>query len=148
MQPLLWTLFAPFGRADRSLFVTGCGALIVVSVVATVLSHTLDQVYGSLRFPLLIAPILLVAWCGFCLLSNRLHDLGQSGLWALGPVVLAGAYSAATVAGEHVTLGMLVFLFISAAVVAAVYIAFAIALLFFPGDPGPNRFGARSATNA
>ncbi|HVY84196.1 MAG TPA: DUF805 domain-containing protein [Caulobacterales bacterium] len=147
MRQVLAIVFTPFGRADRGLYLIGYGFLTVISAVLTL---ALQLVVGGLfkHAPIAMtwfAPALLYVWCAYCLIANRLHDLGQSGAWALGPIALALLYSVATVAGGPLTPGALIYLMIAAAVVFSVYGVFALVLLLFAGDPGPNKFGARPA---
>ncbi|ANF54670.1 hypothetical protein DA69_07910 [Brevundimonas naejangsanensis] len=70
------------GRVGRSGFMAGAAVLLGLWTVV-------DLVLGlSGWLHALIAAALI--YCGFCILSQRLHDRGRSGWWS-GPVLLAFA---------------------------------------------------------
>jgi len=67
---------SPHGRLARAPFWLGAAILIVVLVLyESVMTRALHWVTGWVFYP-------VMAFCGACLLSKRLHDRGRSGWWA------------------------------------------------------------------
>ena len=113
--------FTSTGRAGRGPFIGGAAVLLCLWAAV------------DLGLPLpgwlhaLIAAALL--YCGFCILSQRLHDRGRSGWWS-GPILLILA-----LAWPHpVTLPAWI------ATAGLAFVAFDLAIL--PGQKAFNRYGA------
>jgi len=109
------------GRIGRIRFVAGAACLIGAWVAADMLLRTPGWLHA------LIAAVLL--YCGFCILSQRLHDRGRSGWWS-GPILLAFALAWP----QPLTILDWV------ATAALALVAFDLAIL--PGQTAFNRYGA------
>ncbi|SJM67763.1 hypothetical protein FM111_12960 [Brevundimonas diminuta 3F5N] len=109
------------GRIGRIRFVAGAACLVGAWVAADILLRTPGWLHA------LIAAALL--YCGFCILSQRLHDRGRSGWWS-GPILLAFALAWP----QPLTILDWV------ATAALALVAFDLAIL--PGQKAFNRYGA------
>jgi uncharacterized membrane protein YhaH (DUF805 family) len=122
--PIQWRelLASPAGRAPRSQFWIGAGALFVVSAVYEAVSGPAAKL---LTF-WFVYPALLAS--AACVTSKRLHDRGRSGWWAalvLGALIMVWP-------GTEPARALLA---------APVLIWAAVELILLPGEDGANRYG-------
>lgn len=152
MKASFWQRYFSFsGRIKRlsfflrSLFLlfTTVGLILVSFLIATSIPHFYSPFYRPgafviiiflLIFLLLVVAYVLTVVSYYALQVRRLHDLGLSGLWALG-FFLLGIIGG--VAGSPTINGLTVVSIIT----SLIQFIYSLALLFWPGNKGPNRFG-------
>lgn len=117
-KQLFWLFFSPSGRVSRAAYFLA-GLLLAIAQALPLYRYMLvPEDSGEAQMWASIFGVMFFAslWSNLVLASKRLHDFGRSGLLSL-------------------------LLFIP--VVSIVVFLF---LCFFPGDPGPNKYGL--ATNS
>lgn len=76
-------LFTGNGRIGRLAFVLGLGAVTAAALLATVIPQAVR--IGEVLFWAIRLPLLFVL---FCLMAQRLHDIGRSGWWAAPAIAI------------------------------------------------------------
>lgn len=152
MKASFWSRYFSFsGRIKRlsfflrSLFLglLTIGLILVSVFIATLIPRFYSPFYrpGTLAiiillvvFLLLVVAYVLTIVSNYSLQARRLHDMGYSGLWALGFFVLCiiGIF-----AGGPTINGITVVSIIT----SLIQFIYSLVLLFWPGTKGPNRFG-------
>lgn len=115
-KQLLWLFFGTSGRVGRAAFFLA-GLLVQLLPAFLLYRFTLtgeDSGLGQTIALFFWIALALSVWSSIALGIKRLHDFGQPGIFALALLVPVVSY--------------IVF----------------IVLCFYPGDAGPNRFGAQT----
>ncbi len=115
-RQLIWLFFGVSGRVGRAAyFLAGLLAQLIPAFVLYRFTLAAEASTASQALAAIFwVALLLSVWSSITLGIKRLHDFGQPGIVAVSLLVPVVSY--------------LVFIF----------------LCFYPGDPGPNRFGAYS----
>jgi uncharacterized membrane protein YhaH (DUF805 family) len=140
MTILRW-LFSFHGRVGRQVYFLGS---FILGAISYVMLWVLELVIKSLHASPVGHYVFLTIWSVStaiqtysisCLMVKRLHDIGRSGIWALGAISAVMLY-------EYIGLGLTMFppdsgwLFL---------FVFSLVLLLYPGEEKDNAYGPAHA---